>query len=72
MLESLNLRFITGRLSMMNIVDEVLMELFRIFRYIEYEYSVVDSRKITDWLRGLYELLVKREWAARYFRYMPS
>jgi hypothetical protein len=52
MLESLNLRFITGRLSMMNIVDEVLMELFRIFRYIEYEYSVVDSRKITDWLRG--------------------
>jgi len=57
---------------MMNIVDEVLMELFRIFRYIEYEYSVVDSRKITDWLRGLYELLVKREWTARYFRYMPS
>jgi hypothetical protein len=33
---------------MMNIVDEVLRKLFRILRHIEYEYSVVDSTKVTD------------------------
>jgi hypothetical protein len=43
---------------MMNIVEEVLRELFRILRHIEYKYSVVDSMKVTDWLRGLHELSI--------------
>jgi hypothetical protein len=45
MLESLNLRFITGRLSI-DIIDEVLRGLFSLLRHIEYEYSVVDSTKV--------------------------
>jgi hypothetical protein len=43
---------------MMNIVEEVLRELFRILRHIEYKYSVVDSMKVIDWLRGLHELFI--------------
>jgi hypothetical protein len=45
MLESLNLRFITGRLSI-DIIDEVLRGLFSLLRHIEYEYSAVDSTKV--------------------------
>jgi hypothetical protein len=44
-----------------DIVDEVLKALFRIPSHIEYEYSVVDSTKITDWLKGLHELFVNVE-----------
>jgi hypothetical protein len=41
-----------------DIVEEVLKALFRILSLIEYEYSVVDSTKITDWFSGLHELFV--------------
>ena len=41
-----------------DVVEEVLKELFSLLSHIEYDYSIVDSTKITDWLRGLHELFV--------------
>jgi len=41
-----------------DIVEEVLRLLFRLLSLIEYDYSIVDSTKLTDWLRGLHELFI--------------
>jgi hypothetical protein len=32
--------------------------LFRLLSLIEYDYSMIDSTKITDWLSGLHELFI--------------
>jgi hypothetical protein len=53
MLELQNLRW---EVKHGDVVEEVLRELFRILSHIEYDYSVVDSTKFADWLRGLHEL----------------
>jgi len=48
-----SLPYITGRLSMViDLVEEVLRILFKLLSLIEYDYSIMDSTKITDWLRG--------------------
>jgi hypothetical protein len=36
----------------------VLRALFRLLSLMDYNYSVVDSTKFTDWLRGLRELFI--------------
>ena len=39
-------------------VGEVLKALLRLLTHIDYDYSVVDSTKFTDWLKGLHELFI--------------
>jgi len=41
-----------------DIVEEVLRALFRLLSLMDYDYSVVDSTKLTDWLKGLHELFI--------------
>ena len=41
-----------------DIVGEVLRALFKLLSPIEYDYSIIDSTKFTDWLRGLHELFI--------------
>jgi hypothetical protein len=41
-----------------DVVEEVLKALFRPLSLMDYDYSVVDSTKLTDWLRGLHELFI--------------
>jgi hypothetical protein len=38
--------------------EEVLKALFRLLSLIDYDYSVVDSTKLTDWLKSLHELFI--------------
>jgi hypothetical protein len=40
------------------VVGEVLKALLRLLTHIDYDYSVVDSTKFTDWLKGLHELFI--------------
>jgi hypothetical protein len=63
--EGLSLKFLDVRILKStrevkhgDVVEEVLRTLFRILGHIEYDYSVVDSMRITDWLMGLHELFV--------------
>jgi hypothetical protein len=35
-----------------------LKALFKLLSLMDYDYSVVDSTKLTDWLRGLHELFI--------------
>jgi hypothetical protein len=39
-------------------VGEVLNVLLRLLSTIDYDYSVVDSTKFTDWLKSLHELFI--------------
>jgi hypothetical protein len=41
-----------------DIVEEVLRALFRLLSLMDYDYSVIDSTKLADWLRGLHELFI--------------
>jgi hypothetical protein len=41
-----------------DVVWEVLKVLLRLLSTIDYDYSVVDSTKFTDWLKGLHELFM--------------
>jgi hypothetical protein len=41
-----------------DIVGEVLRILFRLLNLIEYDYSVIDSTKLSDWLGRLHELFL--------------
>jgi hypothetical protein len=41
-----------------DVVEEVLKALFRLLSLMDYDYSVIDSTKFTDWLRGLHELFI--------------
>jgi hypothetical protein len=41
-----------------DIVERVLRILFRLLSLIEYDYSIIDSTKFADWLRGLHELFI--------------
>ncbi|MCC6019076.1 MAG: hypothetical protein LM601_08590 [Candidatus Verstraetearchaeota archaeon] len=41
-----------------DVVREVLKVLLRLLSTIDYDYSVVDSTKFTDWLKGLHELFI--------------
>ena len=41
-----------------DVVEEVLRALFRLLSLMDYDYSVIDSTKLTDWLRGLHELFI--------------
>jgi hypothetical protein len=66
--EGLSLKFLDVRISKFtlhywevkhdDIVNEILRGLFRILSRIEYDYSVVDSTEVTDWLKGLYKIFV--------------
>jgi hypothetical protein len=40
------------------VVGEVLKALLRLLSFMDYDYSVVDSTKFTDWLKGLHELFI--------------
>jgi hypothetical protein len=39
-------------------VGEVLKMLPSLLSFMDYDYSVIDSTKFTDWLKGLHELFV--------------
>ena len=41
-----------------DIVEEVLRILFSLLSLIEYDYSIIDSTKFADWVRGLHELFI--------------
>jgi hypothetical protein len=41
-----------------DVVWEVLRKLFTLLTNMDYEYSVIDSTKFTDWLKGLHELFI--------------
>ena len=41
-----------------DIVERVLRMLFKLLSLIEYDYSIMDSTKFADWLRGLHELFI--------------
>jgi len=41
-----------------DIVEEVLRTLFSLLSHIEYDYSIMDSTKLTDWLKGPHELFI--------------
>jgi len=41
-----------------DIVERVLRMLFSLLSPIEYDYSIIDSTKFADWLRGLHELFI--------------
>ena len=41
-----------------DIVERFLRALFRLLSLMEYDYSIMDSTKLTDWLRGLHELFI--------------
>jgi len=41
-----------------DIVEEVLRMLFSLLSLIEYDYSIIDSTKFADWVRGLHELFI--------------
>jgi hypothetical protein len=41
-----------------DVVEEVLRALFRLLSLMDYDYSVIDSTKLTDWLKGLHELFI--------------
>jgi hypothetical protein len=41
-----------------DVVEEVLRALFRLLSLMDYDYSVVDSTKLTDWLKSLHELFI--------------
>jgi hypothetical protein len=41
-----------------DVVVEVLKILLRLLSYMDYDYSVVDSTKFTDWLKSLHELFI--------------
>jgi hypothetical protein len=55
-------------------VGEVLKILFRLLNLIEYDYSVIDSTKFTDWLRRLHELFldVRVRSGSTIFQYMRN
>jgi len=40
------------------VVWEVLKALLRLLSTIDYEYSVIDSTKFTDWLKNLHEIFI--------------
>jgi hypothetical protein len=40
------------------VVVEVLKAILRLLTHVDYDYSVVDSTKFTDWLKGLHELFI--------------
>jgi hypothetical protein len=39
-------------------VEDVLRALFRLLSLMDYDHSVIDSTKLTGWLRGLHELFI--------------
>jgi len=41
-----------------DIVERVLRMLFSLLSPIEYDYSIMDSTKFADWVRGLHELFI--------------
>jgi len=41
-----------------DVVGEVLKTLLRLLTQMDYDYSVVDSTKFTDWLKNLHELFI--------------
>jgi hypothetical protein len=41
-----------------DVVGEVLKALLMLLTHIDYDYSVVDSTKFTDWLKTLHELFI--------------
>jgi hypothetical protein len=41
-----------------DVVEEGLKALFRMLNFMDYEYSAVDSTKLTDWLKELHELSI--------------
>jgi len=41
-----------------DIVERVLRILFKLLSLIEYDYSIIDSTKFADWVRGLHELFI--------------
>jgi hypothetical protein len=41
-----------------DVVREVLKVLLRLLSTIDYDYSVMDSTKFTDWLKGLHEIFI--------------
>jgi len=41
-----------------DIVERVLRMLFKLLSLIEYDYSIMDSTKFADWLRGFHELFI--------------
>jgi hypothetical protein len=41
-----------------DVVGEVLKALLRLLSLMDYDYSVVDSTKFTDWLKGPHELFI--------------
>jgi hypothetical protein len=41
-----------------DVVGEVLKALLRLLSLMDYDYSVVDSTKFTDWLKTLHELFI--------------
>jgi hypothetical protein len=41
-----------------DVVVEVLKALFRLLTQMDYDYSVIDSTKFTDWLKNLHELFI--------------
>jgi len=55
-----------------DIVERVLRILFKLLSLIEYDYSIMDSTKFADWVRGLHELFINVRGEAHYSQYMPS
>jgi hypothetical protein len=41
-----------------DVVEEVLEALFRLLSLMDYDYSVIDSTKLADWLKSLHELFI--------------
>jgi hypothetical protein len=41
-----------------DVVGEVLKALLRLLSFMDYDYSVIDSTKFTDWLKALHELFI--------------
>jgi hypothetical protein len=41
-----------------DVVEEVLKALFRLLSLMDYDYSVINSTKFTDWLKGLHKLFI--------------
>ena len=41
-----------------DVVGEVLKAFLGLLTYMDYDYSVIDSTKFTDWLKGLHELFI--------------
>jgi len=56
-----------------DLLENVLKTLFNYLYYIEYDYSVMDSTKFTDWVKGLHELFVsvRVKSGSTLFQYMP-